>query len=787
MAAGGERGVSRWTAAALVVANMIGTGVFTSLGFQVAAVPSVFPLVLLWVVGGLFAMCGALCYAELAAALPRSGGEFHFLSRSIHPKVGFLAGWTSITVGFAAPVALAAMAFGKYFALAVPGVPPLAASVGSVLVVTGAHLCGLRSTALFQNAFTATKLLLILVLLAAGLAGGAAHPIPVLPAPGDWALVASGPFAVSLIYVMYAYSGWNASVYIAGEIRDPARSLPWSLVAGTLVVTVLYVAVNALFLAVAPLSELSGQLEVAGVVAVRVFGETGGRLMSGMIGLALVSCISAMTWAGPRIAQVMGEDHRPLRFLAARSRTGVPARAIGVQTVIVLVLLFSSTFERVMAYTQFTLNLWGLLTVGGLFLLRWREPSLPRPYRVWGYPVTPLLFILIALAMLVFVLRSNPIESIAGLASIALGLLFYRKPRGATSAVALALAAALLSVPISAGAQTEVRRAQPADAGGGVDSPDQIARFLAGVEPGGDGPAAHLARNPRWMQHAQEMTAAWERFDEGRLKEIRRWSSGELKGRVPPTVFYPFSGPDFTYAYSFFPHARRYVLCGLEPVGSLPALDSLRDPFAGLGPLRGAFDTLLRAGYFVTKNMSADLRTGEMRGTVPVFAVMMARAGCRIRSIEAGGSRAVIRFEAPGGGGERVLEYYQQDLSNDGLRRSGFPGFVRGLGPSVAFVKSASYLMHRDGFSQVRGLLLDTSSLIIQDDSGVPLRHFDRGRWTLRLFGSYAPPLDIFKEHHQPDLEALYASMGGVAEVKFGFGYRWNPKEVVLFVAVPKR
>lgn len=423
-------GVGRWTAASLVIANMIGTGVFTSLGFQAAATPAVFPVMLLWVVGGVCALCGALSYGELAAALPRSGGEFNFLSRIYHPAVGFIAGWTSITVGFAAPIALAAMALGKYGATAVPILDPLAVSCIAVLAITLAHLLDLRASSLFQNVFTTAKIALLLAVVVAGATlGSRRQPVSFLPGPGDWSLVLSPPFAVSLVYVMYAYSGWNASTYIAGEIRDPGRALPWSLWVGTLAVTGLYVAVNATFLLAAPLPALAGHLEVAAIAAQGLFGATGGRLMSGLIGLGLVSCISAMTWAGPRIAQVMGEDFAPLRFLARRSRTGLPAVAILFQTAIVLALLLTATFEGVLIYTQFTLNLCAVLTVAGVFVLRRREPHLPRPYRTWGYPVTPALFLLIAFAMLLFVLVTRPTESIAGILTATFGLIFYRPRR----------------------------------------------------------------------------------------------------------------------------------------------------------------------------------------------------------------------------------------------------------------------------------------------------------------------------------------------------------------------
>lgn len=374
----------------------------------------------------------------------------------------------------------------------------------------------------------------------------------------------------------------------------------------------------------------------------------------------------------------------------------------------------------------------------------------------------------------------------------------FAKPLAATALTALAALLVTGFAPTAGHAATrETRRAIPvapaatgaapipAPAATAADDINATARYLAGVRPGGNGTAAQLALVPEWAAHSAEMGEAWQRFDDGRLREIRIWAGRELGGAAPGTVFYPFSGPDFIYAYSYFPFARRYVLCGLEPVGDLPPLSRLKRPGDALGALRQAFGTLLKAGYFVTKNMSSDLRAGELHGTLPLFSVMLARAGCTITGVTAGKGYCRLEFDAPGGGGTRVLEYYTQDISNGGLRGAGgFTRMVQGMGPTVTYIKSASYLPHRDSFSAIRNLILDCSAMIVQDDSGVPVRHFDRNRWMLRLYGAYAPPLDLFKEYGQPDLAALYGSLGGVKPLKFGVGYHWNPKEAILILAV---
>ncbi len=422
--------ISLTTATSITIANMIGTGVFTSLGFQVVEIRSGFALLLLWVIGGVFALCGALAYGELAAALPRSGGEFHFLSRVFHPSLGFLSGWVSLTVGFAAPIALAAMAFGRYWSRVSPDTSPLAASSIVVVLVTLAHLHNLRFGSVFQNVFTVFKVALILVFIGAALIAEGPSAISFAPSTGDLNVVLGAPFAISLLFVTYAYAGWNAATYVTGEVSNPASTVPRSLILGTGLVLVLYVGLNWAFLASAPISELSGQIEVGHIAAEHIFGTSGGALMSAMLCIALVSTISAMIWAGPRVTQVMGQDFAFFRALAATHPGGSPRRAILLQTAIVLVLLLSSTFEAILVYIQFTLILSSLLTVLGVFYLRRVEPDLPRPYKTWGYPITPLLFVAISLVTMGHTLIMRPWESLAGLATVVAGLpIYWLSPR----------------------------------------------------------------------------------------------------------------------------------------------------------------------------------------------------------------------------------------------------------------------------------------------------------------------------------------------------------------------
>ncbi len=401
---------------------MVGVGVFTSLGFQVTDIPSGFALLLLWFVGGVVALCGAFSYAELAAMFPRSSGEYNFLTRAYGPAFGFMAGWLSATVGFSAPVALAAMAFGQYAGAVLPGVPALPLGLAVIWLVSAVRLRGGRHGSAFQIGFTLLKFALILAFIVAGFAGGGGGSVSFAPSASDPALIFSTGFAVSLVFVMYAYSGWNAATYIVGDLSDPARSVPRALFIGTGFVLALYVALNAAFLYTTPVAELAGQIEVGLISGRHVFGEAGGRLVGLLICVGLIPTIGAMMWIGPSVAVAMGEDVPLLHRFARRSPTGVPVAAILLQAVIASLLLLTRSFAAVLEFIQFGLLVCAFLTVLGLMRLRIVQPDLPRPFRAWGYPVTPLIFLGTTLFMLVHLAASRPLQSLAGCLLMLAGL-----------------------------------------------------------------------------------------------------------------------------------------------------------------------------------------------------------------------------------------------------------------------------------------------------------------------------------------------------------------------------
>jgi APA family basic amino acid/polyamine antiporter len=418
------------TVTAVVIANMVGTGVFTSLGFQLLDIRSGFVLLMLWAVGGLAALCGAMTYAELGAAMPRSGGEYNFLTRIYHPAAGFVSGWVSATIGFAGPVALAAMTFAAYATTVLPGEPSpvlkkfLAA--GLLIILTFIHATNRRNSGGIQLIFTILKVaVIVLFCVAAVVMAETPSAVNFFPSEGDGALLTSGEFAVALIYVSYAYAGWNAATYLSSELEEPQRTLPWILMAGTLVVMTLYVALNFVFLYAAPMDSMAGQLEVGYIAAEAAFGDIGGRLTGVVLAMLLVSTVSAMTMAGPRVIQVIGEDFPALAVLGQKNKDGIPANAIFLQSSIAMLFILSSTFESILVFAGFTLALNSFATVLGIFILRWKQPNLDRPYRTFLYPLPPLIYLTLTGWTLWFVLLSRPLEGLFGLGVIGSGLLLY--------------------------------------------------------------------------------------------------------------------------------------------------------------------------------------------------------------------------------------------------------------------------------------------------------------------------------------------------------------------------
>ncbi len=418
------------TVTAVVIANMVGTGVFTSLGFQLLDIQSGFVILLLWAVGGLIAVCGAMTYAELGAAMPRSGGEYNFLSRLYHPAAGFVSGWVSATIGFAGPTALAAITFSAYAtsitpALDDPVVKKLLA-IGLIVGLTILHSVSRRNSGGIQILFTILKVVVILLFCITALQViETPQPINFVPIKGDSSLIMSGAFAVSLIYVSYAYTGWNAATYLSSELIDPQRTLPGILITGTLIVTILYVALNFVFLYAAPVDLLQGQIEIGYVAAQAAFGDIGARFTGLILALLLVSTVSAMTIAGPRVLQVIGEDFNALRFLAKKNSDGIPTTAIYLQSTIAVIFILSSTFESILIFAGFTLALNSFATVLSVFVLRWKQTQLDRPYKTFLFPIPPIIYLTLTGWTLWFVLINRPIEVLFSFGIMGSGLIVY--------------------------------------------------------------------------------------------------------------------------------------------------------------------------------------------------------------------------------------------------------------------------------------------------------------------------------------------------------------------------
>jgi APA family basic amino acid/polyamine antiporter len=422
------------TATLIVVANMVGSGVFGTTGELADKIPSAFAILACWGAGGLMALCGALAYGELAARLPRSGGEYHFLSQIYSPWAGFVSGFVSIVVGFSAPIALNALFFGEYFKQVVPSAPPMVSAAVLVVVLTFIHALKINYGAGVQNFFTLLKVGLIVLFVVAGLffAPDSAYTgVSLIPQAEDWTMILSPAFAVALVSVYYGYLGWNASVYMTGEIKNPTRNVPWSLLIGTLVVGTLYLLLNYVFVTTVDIGAMSGKVEVGALSAKAIFGETGGKIVSLFIGLALVSSAGAMVMLGPRIAESMGEDHAFFRILSKRKGNGGPWTALLTQMFIALAMVFTESPLTILIYMGFTLSLFSMFSVMGVYVLRLREKKKAVAsgggfsYRTWGYPFTPALFIVLCLWMIGNTIFNNPAAALSGLATLMMGAGIY--------------------------------------------------------------------------------------------------------------------------------------------------------------------------------------------------------------------------------------------------------------------------------------------------------------------------------------------------------------------------
>ncbi|MFM7138606.1 MAG: APC family permease [Planctomycetota bacterium] len=426
------------TATFLVVSSMIGTGVLTTSGFTVALVGSNQLMLLLWVVGGILAVCGALSLAELAAALPESGGDYVFLREAYGPLAGFLAGWVSFLIGFGGPIAASAAAAAKYL-LAPVGLGASAARPAELALATAVivglalvHCLGRRATIRAQSGMTVVKLAILTGLAVAGLAAGAGRwgNLADRPPPSGGLLVT---LASSLVYVSYAYTGWNAVAYVAGEVDEPQRRLPRAIILGTGLVTVLYLALNVTYALALPAADVRGIVAergldavapIAQLAAVRLFGPWVAAPLSVAVGVTLLASVSAYVLTGPRVAAAMADDGQFPALAGRLSAAGVPVVATVLQAAWALVLVWTASFEAILLYAGVGLAIFSMLSVAAVFVLRVRRPELPRPFRVPGYPLVPAVYLLGTGILTVAVAWERPVVAAVSLATIAAGLPF---------------------------------------------------------------------------------------------------------------------------------------------------------------------------------------------------------------------------------------------------------------------------------------------------------------------------------------------------------------------------
>lgn len=436
-----------WTLGLVIVANMVGTGIFTTSGYTIEALGDAWLMLAAWVIGGVIALAGALSYAELGARLPHAGGEYVFLRESFGPLAAFLAGWVSLVVGFSAPIAASAQAAAAYILQAWPGQVPnhgwtwggLHLSVegllalGFIALMTLVHTRRIGWGLTVQNTLTIIKILVLLAIIGAGLV--------IWPHEGSWPSMWAeretgsfwAPMAVALVFVSFAYSGFNAAAYLGEEVAQPERNLPRAIILGTGGVVVLYLLLNVTFLAAVGPAKMSGVKEVGALAAKALWGPQVGGIFSLVMGLCLLSSLGAMILAGPRVYFAMARDGVfPKALAKVSSRSGVPANAVLLQSAIAAVLVVTTTFGQLLFYIGFTLSLFTALTVIGIFILRRRKGS-EIPFRVPGYPFTPLLFIAANLWMVIFSLADNPWRGLPALITVLAGMAvfaFFRRKDG---------------------------------------------------------------------------------------------------------------------------------------------------------------------------------------------------------------------------------------------------------------------------------------------------------------------------------------------------------------------
>jgi basic amino acid/polyamine antiporter, APA family len=424
-----------FTASCVLVSNIIGGGIFTTTGIMARDLGDPLVILLLWFLGSLFALGGAMVYAELGSLLPHAGGDYVYVRNAYGPLVAFLSGWTSFTIGFGAAVAASAISFSSYALRMVPLEDPTGwvakgLSLGLLWIVTLVHCGGLGTGGYLQRLLTVTKILAVLGLILGGLFAGSGHWEQLLmrPTAPSSSLATLETSAIALVIVIYCYLGWNVVGYIAGEIDDPRRNLPRIVIGGTAVVSALYLLLNVVYLSALSIAELAQEpiIPVAEKTAAALWGPQSGRFVAAILCLSIAGAVSAMTWAGPRVYWAMARDGAISSWLAQLDpRTAVPSRAILFQTCWASLLILSGTFEQLLVYSGLVLALFMALSLSTIFRLRHRAIDHGQIYHAPLYPLLPLALVSVSLVIVIYSLIQRPTESLYGAVTVLTGIPLY--------------------------------------------------------------------------------------------------------------------------------------------------------------------------------------------------------------------------------------------------------------------------------------------------------------------------------------------------------------------------
>jgi basic amino acid/polyamine antiporter, APA family len=439
-----KRQIGLFSGVMLIAGDMIGTGIFISTGVIAETLPSPGGILLVWLLGGLLALAGALSCAELSASLPYAGGDYIYIREAYGKLMGFLSGWSSFLVTFSGAIAFLAVSLNGFtafffpvlrsetvlFSLAIP-LLPITVTAGTifaicvVLLLSGLHCLGVRQGTMTQNVLTVLKIGALLGIIVFGVLFGQGEPAHFSPL-FDWQKVGFSVFAAAFIPVIFAYSGWNALTYIAGEVKQPEKNLPRALLFGVLIVTALYLAVNAVYIYAVPVTEMQGAMRVSEVATTALFGYQTSAWITAIITISILGALNVVTMIGPRIYYAMAQDGVLFKgFGRVHPTFGTPAAAIALQAAWACLLILTNTWGTLFTYVSVVITLFSAFTVGSVIVLRYKRPELARPYKLWGYPIVPLLFVLIHVWIVWGSVKEKPFESLVGVGIVAIGIPIY--------------------------------------------------------------------------------------------------------------------------------------------------------------------------------------------------------------------------------------------------------------------------------------------------------------------------------------------------------------------------